>query len=213
MDIIFDPSLVLYLPLYKLDGASFRSGDARGHLCTVTGTVWTHHGGNFDGVDDKVNIAQSSVLNPDAITILAWIKSDLIPASDCEVIEGRSGGGNYRLFVLYSSGKIACYLSGLSSSGWHMGNTVLAAETYYHAAFTYSSSTGKVNMYVNGLLDHTVTTTGSLATISADDYVGWQAGESNRAFDGTIAEVVMYNRDLGALEVQNSYYATKWRYQ
>lgn len=34
---ILDPRLVLYLPLWKLDGASFADHSAYGHLCTVKG--------------------------------------------------------------------------------------------------------------------------------------------------------------------------------
>ena len=41
MGFIFDPSLVLYLSLWKLDGDSFMSKDAYGHLCTVTGALYS----------------------------------------------------------------------------------------------------------------------------------------------------------------------------
>ena len=54
MNFIFDPSLVLYLPLYQLDGASFVSKDAHGHLCSVTGALWRPNGRWFDGTDDTI---------------------------------------------------------------------------------------------------------------------------------------------------------------
>ena len=54
MNFIFDPSLVLYLPLHQRDGSSFMSKDAYGHVCTVTGAVWTPEGRLFDGVDDYI---------------------------------------------------------------------------------------------------------------------------------------------------------------
>src|SRR3990167_5915362 len=49
-----DPSLVLYLPLWKKDGSSFMSDDAYGHLATVTGATWGSQGRTFDGVDDLI---------------------------------------------------------------------------------------------------------------------------------------------------------------
>ena len=33
MDYIFDSSVALYLPLCELDGTSFQSKDAYGHMC------------------------------------------------------------------------------------------------------------------------------------------------------------------------------------
>ena len=51
---LLDPSLVLYLPLYQLDGASFMSRDAYGHLGVNYGSTWTPQGRSFDGVDDYV---------------------------------------------------------------------------------------------------------------------------------------------------------------
>jgi len=50
-DFIFDPSLVLYLPLYQLDGWAFMSRDAYGHLCSVTGAKWTPQGRDLDEQD------------------------------------------------------------------------------------------------------------------------------------------------------------------
>ena len=49
-----DPSLVLYLPLYELDGSSFRSRDAYGHLATVTGALWTPQGRTLMGQMTKL---------------------------------------------------------------------------------------------------------------------------------------------------------------
>ncbi|MDY6835496.1 MAG: hypothetical protein SVY53_11925, partial [Chloroflexota bacterium] len=45
-----DPELRLLLPLRYLDGNSFMSRDAYGHLCTNNGTVWHLGGRSFDGI-------------------------------------------------------------------------------------------------------------------------------------------------------------------
>ena len=61
MGYIQDLSLVLDLPLWKLDGTSFMSGDAYGHLCTATGALWTPQGRSFDG-DDKIDCGSINIL-------------------------------------------------------------------------------------------------------------------------------------------------------
>ena len=72
MDFIFDPSMVLYLPLYELDGASFMSKDAYGHLCTVTGALWTSQGRDFDGIDDSITLPTAFDSLTD-LTLEAWL--------------------------------------------------------------------------------------------------------------------------------------------
>ena len=79
MNFVFDPSLVLYLPLYEMDGASFASRDAYGHRCTVTGALWRPNGRYFDAVNDGINCGTGSNLNlgntMDKYTMTAWIKT------------------------------------------------------------------------------------------------------------------------------------------
>jgi len=60
MNFVFDPSLELYLPLYELDGSSFMSKDACGHICLVTGALWGSQGRTFDGGDDYIDITTTS---------------------------------------------------------------------------------------------------------------------------------------------------------
>ena len=72
MDFIFDPSLVLYLPLYQPDGASFASRDAYGHLCTVTGALWTPQGRTFDGADDIIDLGNNVQTVLDAFEIMNY---------------------------------------------------------------------------------------------------------------------------------------------
>ena len=60
---ILDPALRLYLPLWKLDGNSFQSKDAYGHLATVTGATKVLQGFSFDGVDDKITIPHAATLD------------------------------------------------------------------------------------------------------------------------------------------------------
>ena len=63
MNFIYDPSLVLYLPFYQLDGASFMSKDKHGYPCTVTGALWRPDGHYFDGTDDKIVVPDAASLD------------------------------------------------------------------------------------------------------------------------------------------------------
>ena len=78
-----DPYCKLYLPLWKLDGDSFMSKDAYGHLCTRYGTGtappahWTPQGWSFDGVDDYLDCGSApsldTVFGSTTLTLEAWV--------------------------------------------------------------------------------------------------------------------------------------------
>ena len=71
---LIDPSVVLYLPLYRIDGGSQVSRDAYGQAVNVTGALWTPVGRSFDGVDDVINCGAASSLDLQYyFTIAAWI--------------------------------------------------------------------------------------------------------------------------------------------
>src|SRR3990172_13167350 len=70
---IYDPSLVFYVPLYELDGTTFQSKDAYGHLCTVTGALWRPQGRDFDGTDDVISAPDHNALDiTGTVTLISW---------------------------------------------------------------------------------------------------------------------------------------------
>ena len=70
---------VLYLPLWKRDGASFMSDDAYGHLCTANGCLWTPQGRRLDGTDDKLTVSAASSLDcTNALTVATWINQTVL---------------------------------------------------------------------------------------------------------------------------------------
>ena len=64
---------VLWLPLYRKDGDTILSSDGYGHLCTVTGALWTPQGRTFDGAS-YISIPNHASLNiTEAISLEAWV--------------------------------------------------------------------------------------------------------------------------------------------
>jgi hypothetical protein len=216
---IFDPSLVLYLPLYDLDGGSFASKDAYGHRCTVAGALWRPNGHCFDGVDDYMEVAHhASQLLTTGGTIEAWIKPNgwgednlgsIIDKSAPPAYQGgdgftfRLGGGSELVAVQINAGtQRTSNASSISLGNWH------------HVVATWDN-TGYVTIYVNGSQSGTpgisadpsgIITTNALA-------IGNRSGGTDRTFDGLIGEMRIYNRTLTSQEIQHNYLTTKWRYR
>jgi len=212
MDCIFDPGLVLYLPLFELDGSSFPSRDTYGHLCTVTGAVQRPAGRWFDGTDDHINLGYNSRLDiTGALTISAWINS--------------AGGGTYSYILVRNAGdsNTSQYGLGLTNAekpyvyientAWWPNSPTLISGRWYHLVFTFQSPDWKI--YLNGNLAITQSVAKTLTSQNYRTLVGardnW--GGQSTFYDGMIGEILVYRRALAAQEIQRDYLMTKWRYQ
>jgi len=218
VDFIFDPSLVLYLPFYELDGASFQSKDAYGHLCTVTGAVWRPRGRYFDGVDDVITIPQSSSLNDlSEYTGLFWVRfdsgyGDIYPrlfSKDGDVI------ANY-LIVRASDGKVQTSRQFATTSAVSRSTEAVPAETWLMVGVSLTPDK-YLKIYINGIeitaYDTYQQGVGVLtADASYDMLIGNRTGTGGD-LHGVLGEVSFYSRCLTPLEIQHNYLATKWRYR
>jgi len=220
-DFIYDPSLVLYLPLYELDGASIKSQDPYGHLCTVTGALWRPNGRYFDGTDDYIVVpdAPGLRLSGKDFTIQAWFRlNTVVPAnhvflSTVQDIVSNYGWsfqitGNTKLYFAASKDGTTTGLLSMT------GMSDVSVDTWYLATVVYRDGVN-AKMYLDTAeedLDNWPASN-TLVDLGLDIYVGVQ--ELNLAGDlnGRLGEVFIYKRALSPLEIQRNYLATKWRYR
>ncbi len=217
MDLIFDPGLVLYLPFYELDGASFMSRDKHGHLCTVTGALWTPRGRNFDGSDDRIEgIDITSINGGSQITLECWVKysdAGLLTPSSWALGKGDvcciGGGWNDHLASFYIVD---------SSPAWqscHTAAPVIDDGAYHHLVGTMNGTI--LTVYVDGVQSVQVTKgNGILNTSTRPVVVGCNnltPGAYDGFWKGIIGEARIYTRGLSPIEIRHNYLATKWRYR
>ncbi|MFC1908535.1 LamG domain-containing protein [Chloroflexota bacterium] len=220
MNFIYDPSLVLYLPLHKLDGGSFMSGDAYGHVCTVTGATWGFQGRYFDGNDDYINVGAKISPSSGGRSYGLWIKIPAVSANNCLFDEcNYAKANNGHTFALDASGGLYAYHAAAAGTANFNTGDVSATEVdddvWHNVWFTWDGLTtvNGVSVYIDGALD--VQNTANAAATNAptfDMQIGAGATQQND-LTGIIGEVVGYNRALNALEIQRNYMATKWRYR
>ena len=223
-DFIFDSALVLYLPLYKLDGANIASQDARGYLCTVTGALWTPSGRDFDGVDDRITIGTlvTTVLNgTSAITILAWIKNDDLPGVGAlrPIWESRVFDVAGIQLTLVEGSKIRFGGRSVSTDAFQYDETVTydTTGTWRQVGVILDFANDLVIGIIDGLevVSKAVTfanTTYTIGSPDANDTIGANAG-ATVFFNGLIGEVFGYNKRVFPPEYQRLYLETKWRYR
>ncbi len=211
-DFIFDPSLVLYLPLYKLDGASFMSKDAYGHLCTVTGALWTPRGRDFDGTDDYILVPHTdSIAITDILTILAWVKTSRTAHM---IIVGKDYR-EYEIGLVQTSTRIQVYYGdGTSNQPVALDNTPdIWDDNFHHIGVVIRKDGAGCDSIIDGNFIESVTSGALTGSGTRNVYIGLRSSDQSINFLGTIGEVMIYNRALTPLEIQRNYLATKWRYR
>jgi hypothetical protein len=157
VNFVYDPSLVFHLPLYELDGDSFISKDACGHLCTVTGAVWTPRGSDFDGLDDKITVPDHSSLCPaGAMTLEFWLFVDSFPSRITPVAKwGDAGYRSYTPTTLNApdTDKMRLYLSANGSIDINGATTpALGTDRWHHLVFTFDGTLQESSAFVDGRL-------------------------------------------------------------
>ncbi len=216
MDFIFDPGLVLYLPLYELDGASFTSRDAYGHLCAVTGAVWTPQGRSFDGVYDFINCGNPVALQmANDFTVEVWISIATSQGGTYwDIIShghSATGGWVWQATTAVGPNSLrALYGNGTDITG--PAFTPDLRDGSFHHLISVKKSVGNSEVFVDGVYNNGSSRPLDIPLTGANVNIGRDSGGS-RYVKGIIGEVRIYRRVLSPLEIQRNYLATKWRYR
>jgi prepilin-type N-terminal cleavage/methylation domain-containing protein len=180
---------------------------------TLTGPTWKTGGDcvsgsclSFDGVDDYVNVPDSSNLRiSDVITIELWVKAITFAANPTvDHLIGKPGNAQYDMYIgeptLGNRGAEAILKD---SAGTKYYITIipfgsLVANTWYHFVVTYDGMTAKT--YKNGVYSGYSATFSGLAT-STDPLRFYSSGQH------FLDEVRIYNAPLTASAVREDYLA------
>lgn len=214
MEHILEPGLVLYLPLYELDGDSFQSRDAHGHLCSVSGALWTMQGRQFDGMNDVINIASRPSLKlTTAITMEVWLKINSVVGVNDYLIDKAGATYGYRLFLETDEIRTQLY-DGAALHSLVTTDFNLSPGVWYHIASTWDGS--KIRCFKNCIAS--INTTSWSGTINNRDSDNLSIGSDNDGGNSypsntAIGEVRIYNRALSIAEIQHNHLTTGLRYR
>ena len=199
-----DPSCVLYLPLWKLDGDSFMSKDAYGHLCTNHGALWTPRGRRFDGEDDYVDCGSDTSLDlTDEITIEAWMKIKDFTDAGYLLARNLASPIDSMQYGIYVEKTEIVYII-VEQSTWDTEKAVTIGKRTHLVALIKSGSYQK--LYLNGVYQGKTT----CPTIVSRDWkllIGMRNdnGGQKFPFNGLIAIIRIYNRALTPQEILDHY--------
>lgn len=170
------------------------------------------YSGNFDGIDDYLNVSDSNSLDiTNEITIESWVYANSL--TNYHTIISKQAGNTwvspYAIFNLRVNNddptpNFECWTNSYFGRNV-IGATTLLPNTWYHAACTYDGV--NTRLYVNGVLDGSLATIGSLNTNNLDLAIGSHGTGANSGefWNGYIDELAIYNRTLSESELLNHY--------
>jgi len=216
--------LVLWLPFdegwgYVAHDWSGLNNSGTGYINATASTLginWTVgvQGGAWkgDGVDDYVKVPDSTSLSDisNGFTIVAWVYPVESDRAQTIVIKlNASINHQYRVFIRASNVwgfTVQGDLNKIDDSG-----TSVTYNTWQMVALTYNTTTATANFYVDGVLTKQVTLdVGTINLVGVPLYIG--SNPVLYRFNGSIDNVMIYNRALSDEEIKKIYEATKPKY-
>ncbi len=192
-------------------------GTLTGGVGIVPGKVGQAFG--FDGVDDFVAVPDAPSLNPESVTVDAWVNLGSAGAGLGPIIALKDSAYGLRhtiarepVFIFWTQNPTCTVDCGLGTDGLLYQFHFLAAavtiplDTFTHLAGTYDSGTGEARLYVNGAqVASTTVMPGRLRPFGTDFLIGGGqtvGGTPVHLVDGVIDEVELFDRVLFADEVE-----------
>lgn len=190
-----------------------RSKDSSNTTCTITGTTWGSQGRSFDIVDDNVNIPHAASLNITGnLTILMWFKpTDFLSHHELLSKYNVTGTDIPYDFRWLSTGAIQFgHGTAVSEPFYSSTSTPTTSGIFYYLGLTRDGST--IKHYIGGSLDRSQVQNETPTPNNLDVRLGLRNSDDFALANGVMGDVLIYNRDLSAAEIQNLYLVTKWRY-
>jgi PKD repeat protein len=203
-------SLVAAYGFNENSGSTVVDASGNNHTGTISGATRIASGRHgralsFDGVNDRVNIADSSLLDlTTGMTVSAWVFPTVHGAGVWRniLIKERPGGEVYNLYTNVDTNVPTVYVVRNAAPGTPIearGTAQLPLNTWTHLAATYDGA--MLRLFVNGTQVRSQAVSGALVTSTGALRIGGNSiwGEY---FQGRIDEVRIYSRALTASELQ-----------
>lgn len=208
---------------YTLDEVSGNRADSHGgNTLTDNNTVGSAAGKKSNAADfeaantEYLSAADNAALSLTTnLSILGWVNIESLPADRSEIVSKPNTTGNgYGAYHLEIENNAGTYnLRGLTdvagtplvtSYAWNP-----STATWYHIAYTRNSTTGRQELYVNGIcVASTANTTGAGTDSTHDLYLGKFGSATALLYDGLIDELAIYARDLEYGDILDHYNAS-----
>jgi hypothetical protein len=224
---------VLWLKFDECSGSTAYDSSGKGNNGTINGATWVNLGGencvlSFDGVDDYVEIPDSSSFDSAKMTIEAWFNVSSCPSGEAtDIVSKHSASWNVQmLFRLEADCKLdiewtigdkfydLSYGSCPPTNSYcddEVGIYNVTLNTWYHGVAVYDGN--EIILYVNGQKIKSIEASGEIVKNSLPTVIGGFAfNPSADSYAGMVDEVRIYPTALSGDTILEHYQNEKGRY-
>ncbi len=211
-----DETMILYLPFdVQEDVADNITYDYSNYNNdgTVNGTTTYISSGRYGGAYTFNNVAteiitsQNINLTNSNFTFTAWVNPRTGTFSANPRIMGQT---NSLYFGITASGSLQMGTAGLSDNYASSGSNTINVEEWSFVVAQYNGT--NKNFYINGDFAGGDTANGSLIPPRQDMGIGRMSGSTTNRINGSIDEVMIFNRSLSSAEITEIYNSTYSRF-
>lgn len=167
----------------------------------------------FDGVDDYISLPNNTLTNNLAnFTLEAWINpTSYLDASDVLGELFDKGNGKKSFFINSAVGSLGGIVLHTSNPAVTYTSTVIPLNQWSHVAMTYSSTTRRIEIYVNGVPTVNAKQTAGSGTAQTDGTTAptnWLVGSAagtGAYFNGKMDYVRLHNKVFTPAEILTQY--------
>jgi len=165
----------------------------------------------FDG-GDFVNVPGVANINPESITLAAWVNFSIVDSATMERQDYLSRGDDYAFSLHEWAADQKIHGIVTSAGDWLIvnGNTVVEPDTWYHTAMTYDSSTKMLILYLNGEVDGESSVPAGLEhRLGGPLTIGTYSG---RDLLGRLDDIKIWDEALSQVEIKGAMAGQVWPY-
>jgi len=219
----FDNSLVGWYRMDSANSSTVFDESSYSNNGTLTGNAFINESGRFgnaswyDGAGDSINLGASPTVNftTENFTISLWFNALRITSENTLIARGRVSGSPdveqyYIVIARFGANNIMFSLSNGTDRVQPITSNFVQTNSWYHLVTTWNGTTAII--YINGLLN--VSSAKNLGSLNSENTIaiGRDGAVEARYFNGSIDEVIVFNRSLSASEIQALYNASVYKY-
>jgi hypothetical protein len=162
----------------------------------------------FDGAGDYVTVPYGANINLTSLphTLSVWVKPEVLAGGIGDIFLSSGRTTNDRLYLAILNGG---WEFGLETTPWGMGTTP-ANFNWNHLVLVLNGTHGV--LYVNGDYDHEKNYTGNWVLAQNFDFGRHPTSPGTYDFNGSIDDVLIFNRALNSTEIAEIYALNRSRY-
>lgn len=167
----------------------------------------------FNGTTDLINCGLiTNLMGEDqAVSIAAWIKPVSLGESSLGYIVGRANTTDAYGFLMVATSTIELFIGGSTALVRAASDNSVTLGVWQHVALTHdgSSTAANAHIYVNGIETAYKTTTNGVTPTNnaALSIIIGNRGNAARTFNGSIAYVQIFDRQLSSEEIRGTMYS------